>query len=65
MPVIMANTDNELDDVTVRTLLVQGQEDAPAEPPVTKSQMNHPFVCNICKRSYSRVDHLARHHRSR
>lgn len=24
-----------------------------------------PFACNVCKRSYSRVDHLARHHRSR
>lgn len=26
---------------------------------------NAPFACNVCKRSYSRVDHLARHHRSR
>ena len=24
-----------------------------------------PFACNVCKRSYSRIDHLARHHRSR
>lgn len=28
-------------------------------------QSECPFVCNICKRSYSRIDHLARHHRSR
>jgi len=25
----------------------------------------NPFVCNICKKSYSRIDHLARHYRSR
>lgn len=25
----------------------------------------NPFVCNVCKRSYSRIDHLARHYRSR
>jgi hypothetical protein len=28
-------------------------------------QPENPFSCNICKRSYSRIDHLARHHRSR
>lgn len=25
----------------------------------------NPFSCNVCKQSYSRVDHLARHYRSR
>ena len=25
----------------------------------------NPFSCNVCKRSYTRVDHLARHYRSR
>jgi hypothetical protein len=25
----------------------------------------NPFVCNICKRTYSRLDHLGRHYRSR
>jgi hypothetical protein len=24
-----------------------------------------PFVCNVCKNSFSRIDHLARHCRSR
>ena len=28
-------------------------------------ESENPFVCNICKKSYTRVDHLARHHRSR
>lgn len=31
----------------------------------TTHSRNAPFACNVCKRSYSRVDHLARHHRSR
>lgn len=26
---------------------------------------NAPFSCNVCRRSYTRVDHLARHYRSR
>lgn len=36
-------------------------------PPITRVQAvsDKPFVCNICKRSYSRLDHLARHHRAR
>jgi hypothetical protein len=25
----------------------------------------NPFSCNVCKRTYTRVDHLARHYRSR
>ena len=25
----------------------------------------NPFCCNICKRTYKRVDHLSRHYRSR
>jgi len=24
-----------------------------------------PFACNVCGKNYSRVDHLARHYRSR
>jgi uncharacterized Zn-finger protein len=27
--------------------------------------VNAPFACNACGRSYSRLDHLARHYRSR
>jgi hypothetical protein len=33
-----------------------------AEP---DSVSGNPFTCNICKRTYTRSEHLARHHRSR
>lgn len=31
----------------------------------TTGSENAPFKCNICQRNYTRVDHLARHYRSR
>lgn len=31
----------------------------------TATHGNAPFACNVCKRNYTRVDHLARHYRSR
>jgi uncharacterized Zn-finger protein len=33
--------------------------------PVTKEAQANPFSCNVCRRSYTRLDHLARHFRSR
>lgn len=31
----------------------------------TRVERNNPFLCNVCRKSYSRIDHLARHYRSR
>lgn len=33
--------------------------------PATKNSQASPFSCNVCGRSYTRLDHLARHFRSR
>lgn len=30
-----------------------------------ESQSANPFSCNVCGKSYTRIDHLARHYRSR
>jgi uncharacterized Zn-finger protein len=40
----------------------------PASAGIEQIERGHtanPFSCNVCKRSYTRVDHLARHYRSR
>lgn len=36
-----------------------------AQQQVPKTAASHPFVCDICKNRYSRIDHLARHFRRR
>ena len=33
--------------------------------PAMEDSQAHPFSCNVCRRSYKRLDHLARHFRSR
>jgi uncharacterized Zn-finger protein len=33
--------------------------------PTPDQPVPSPFKCNVCQRSYSRIDHLARHFRSR
>jgi hypothetical protein len=43
-----------------------GQDETQSPYTNTESEAGKsPFACNICKRNYSRVDHLARHYRSR
>jgi hypothetical protein len=32
---------------------------------LTKETQANPFTCTVCRRSYTRLDHLARHFRSR
>lgn len=49
----------EADPDTV--VVAAGQSAAVTDSPQTES----PFSCNVCKKSYTRIDHLARHHRSR
>ena len=41
------------------TVTISGPSGSPLE-----LSTSNPFSCNICKRSYTRVDHLARHYRS-
>ena len=38
---------------------------SPMEPEAILVEGSNPFQCNVCRRSYSRIDHLARHYRSR
>lgn len=62
-------TDTQFGSVTPPSvILLQG----PVGPAPMQSNVQEPprgevapFSCNICKRNYSRVDHLARHYRSR
>ncbi len=44
---------------------VQGQPDSGSLRPPKSAPNSGPFQCNICQRSYGRLDHLARHFRSR
>lgn len=37
----------------------------PPTDQLTAGNPNNPFVCNLCKKTYSRLDHLGRHYRSR
>lgn len=41
------------------------EEQQSPEPVPTVGRGTAPFACNVCKRNYTRVDHLARHYRSR
>jgi hypothetical protein len=45
------------------TPIGQGMDETPS--PVSNAEpepgKNNPFACNVCKRNYSRVDHLARY----
>jgi len=46
----------------------EGQDNTQSPYSTTESDPGKsasPFSCNVCGRSYSRVDHLARHYRSR
>jgi Fungal Zn(2)-Cys(6) binuclear cluster domain len=49
--------DKDVDTITVCT---PGQT-----VPSDNGLPHNPFSCNICRRSYTRIDHLARHYRSR
>ena len=49
-------------DEDVDTITVRAHEQT---LPVDTVPPEHPFSCNICRKSYTRIDHLARHYRSR
>lgn len=38
------------------------QSQSPYIASTTETAKSSPFACNVCKRNYSRVDHLARHY---
>jgi uncharacterized Zn-finger protein len=50
-------------DILVRYGTVQEELQGPSGP--NEPEKNSSYVCKICNQSYTRVDHLSRHYRSR
>jgi hypothetical protein len=48
-------------NMAAQTPVGKDESQSPYSNPEPESGKNNPFACNVCKRNYSRVDHLARY----
>jgi hypothetical protein len=47
--------------MAAQTPVGKEESESPYSNPEPESGKTNPFSCNVCKRNYSRVDHLARY----